>query len=345
MQIKLLATDLDGTLFGSSGELALYDEFRKRLTTLREKYDMQWVICTGRSLRSFMHLFSPMKTMGLMPDYVIVNHAYIYHLKRNKYKSHYYWNLLIHYHLWASKLYMKDAIKSWYKQVMDMTDKVTTVYHRNNRLCLRFDNEDDAEGVAKLLLEKSREFKHLRVFRFMREVDVRMVPFTKGLALEELANRLGITSSNILAIGNGHNDISILDGVVAKYMGCPENAETDVMAVVNHNKGHISSRKFLGGVIDVIDAYLENKVNSDLPEWWVANKKKKNPLSQKRQMNHPPKAKMADRRKVVTITTIIMIVYCVLLVFANSGIIPFANIIRMPIVWLMDLFVKILEFI
>lgn len=238
---------------------------------------------------------------------------------------------------------MKDAIREWYKLVMNMTDKVTTVYHRKNRLCLRFDNEEDAQAVAKLLGKKSQEFKHLRVFHFMQEVDVRMVPFTKGLALEELAIRLGIGASNILTIGNGHNDISMLDGVVAKFMGCPENAETDVMAVVSKSGGHVASRKFMGGVIDVIDAYLENHVSSELPEWWVANKEKKNPRSVKRQMNHPPKPQKSDKRKIITIGTIVMIIYSVLLVFANFGIIPFSDIIRKPVLLAMELVVKILE--
>jgi len=345
VRIKLLATDLDGTLFGGSGELPLYEEFKGRLKTLRAKHGALWVVCTGRSLRSFQHLFSPMKTMDIAPDYVIVSHAYIYHRKRNGYRPHYVWNILIYYHLWASRLYMKDAIQKWYKMVMEMTDGVTTVYHRRNRLCLRFDAEEDAQAVAKLLRKKAQEFKNLRVFLFMHEVDVRAIPFTKGLALEELASHLGIGASGILAIGNGHNDISMLDGGVAKFTGCPENSETDVMAVVHNSNGHIASRKFLGGVIDVIDAQLEGHVNSALPEWWIANKGKKNPKSTKRQMNHIPKPRKVNQRKASTIFIVSMIGYCVLLVFASFGIIPFSGIIRKPVLLIMDLVIKLLEFI
>lgn len=345
MRIKLLATDLDGTLFGKYGELPLYGEFRKRLKTLRVKHDALWVISTGRSLRSFKHLFSPMEMMDIAPDYVIIKHAYIYQRKRNSYRPHYIWNFLIRYHIWSSRLYMKEAIQKWYRMVMDTTDGVTTVYHQRNRLCLRFASEKDAQAVAGLLHEKAREFKHLRVFKFAKEVDIRAIPFTKGLALEELSTRLGIGASTILSIGNGHNDISMLDGIVAKATGCPNNAETDVMATVNKSGGHIAPRPFLGGVIDVIDAYLEDSVNSELPARWVANTATKNPKSTMRQMNHPPKEMKHHKRKTITICIIIMIVYAVLLAFANFGVIPFSGLIRKPVSLIMGLLVNIIELI
>jgi len=343
VQIKLLATDLDGTLFSRSESLSLYDDFRSRLQTLRTKHDALWVVCTGRSLRSFQNGFASMQAMGLIPDYVIVNHAYIYRRSRNGYRPHYTWNFMIHYHMWSSRLYMKEAIQKWHKLVTDMSDNAKTIYYRRNRLCFRFTNEEEAQAVAKLLEEKSREFRHLRVFRFEQEVDVRMVPFTKGLALENLATHLGIGASSILAIGNGHNDISMLDGTVAKYVGCPDNAETDVMQVVNKVGGHVASRKVMGGVVDVIDAYLDDCVNSELPDWWVANKHKKNPKSTRRQMNHSPKHKQQNKKRIRTIIIVVMISYSVLLAFANFGVIPMSGLIRKPVKMLMDLIVMVLE--
>jgi hypothetical protein len=284
-----------------------------------------------------------MQAMDLMPDYVVVNHAYIYRRSRNGYRPSYTWNFLICYHMWSSRLYMKESIKKWHKMVTDMSGSAKTIYHSCNRLCFRFTNEEEAEAVAKLLEKKSREFKHLRVFEFMKEVDVRMVPFTKGLALENLSTHLEIGASSILAIGNGHNDISMLDGSVAKCVGCPDNAETDVMQVVSRAGGHISSRKVMGGVIDVIDAYLEDCVNSELPEWWVANKHKKNPRSTQRQVNHSPQRNKPNEKRIRTIIILILIGYSVLLAFANFGVIPLSGIIRKPVSIAMDLIMKVLE--
>lgn len=344
MTIRIIATDLDGTLIGGSGDLPLYDDFKKRLETLKSRYGATWVVCTGRSLRGFNQLFSSMKLMGFAPEYIIVKHAYIYRLTRSgNYRPHYGWNILIHYNIRASRLYMKDAIDRWYKMVVNMVNRVTTVYHRRNRLCLRFDAEEDAAAVAKLLKEKAKEFKYLRVFQFAQEVDVRMVPFTKGLALEELADRLGIWASDILAIGNGHNDISMLDGVAAGLTGCPANAETDVMLTVRRSGGHISHKKILGGVIDVIDAYMEDRVDGGLPEWWVPNTQQKNPRSANRYMHHSSKKTMYNNKKMIVAVMIMVIIYSIMLVFSSYGIIPFSDIIQKPLTLIVGMFVKITE--
>jgi len=343
LRIKLIATDLDGTLLGRTGEISLYDDFRKRLELLRSKYNTVWVVCTGRSLRGFKHKFSPMETIGIYPEYVIVDHAYIYRrTKSGRYRPHYSWNFLIRYNIWSSRLYIKDAIERWYKVIYEKYRGVTVLYHRRNRLCLRFRTEDEAVAVADYLRKEAKEFKYLRVFLYKEEVDVRMVPFTKGLALEELEVRLGVGKSEVMAVGNGHNDISMLDGAVAGLTGCPANAETDVMATINRTGGHISAEKVLAGVIDIIDAYLENRVNSTLPEWWVANHRQKNPRSSNRYMNHPPKKKH-DRKKLLKKVVLALIsAYIMLLVFARFGVVPHSDILQKPFVIVMELIFKII---
>lgn len=345
MKISLLATDLDGTLIGGgTGELSLYEDFRQALDLLRRKYGALWVVSTGRSLHSFERVFSAMRLMDILPDYVIVRHAYIYRrTKSGRYRPHHSWNFQIRYHIWSSRLYIKDALNSWYQMILDTVDSVTTVYHRRNRLCLRFDSETEADTVAAILRKKAKGFKYLRVFQFSQEVDVRMVPFTKGLALGELADRLGIAPANILAIGNGHNDISMLDGRSARMTGCPQNAETDVMAVINTSRGHIAERKLLGGVIDVINAYLNDSVNSELPDWWQDTRLQKNPKSSGRYMNHPPKARRRKRKKITAIVLVLAILYAVLLVFANFGVLPGSGLIRKPLVLFMNLLMKIID--
>ena len=343
-EIKLIATDLDGTLIGNANEFPLYDEFRDRLEAYKAKYGTIWVACTGRSLKSFLHFFSPMATLDLKPDYVILRHAYIYRLTRFGYRPHYAWNFFIHYHIWSSKLYLREALNEWHRMITGMSEGVTTVYHRSNRLCLRFSTEEAAEAAAQLLTKKAKEFKHLRVFQFLQEVDIRTVPFTKGLALGELADHLKIHSGHILAMGNGHNDISMLDGVVAKYTGCPENAEVDVMSVVHGSGGHIASKKILAGVNEILDAYLSDNVNSELPEWWSPTRQQRNPRSAHRMMNHPPKKPKKRRPQVTAGWLAILIIYAGLLVFASFGLIPFSDTILKPFTFLMGLVERMMMF-
>lgn len=185
--IKLIVTDLDGTLIGGDNEFALFAKFAERLRLYREQYGAQWVICTGRSMHSVETLLEPMRTMGIEPEYVIIHHAYIYRRGWRGYWPHVFWNLAIRFHVWSSTLYLRGAINEWHRLVRNMTKGVKTVYHRHNRLCLRFRKEEDAAAAAELLRRKSSVFKYLRVFQYMLEVDVRMVPYTKGMSVSELA--------------------------------------------------------------------------------------------------------------------------------------------------------------
>ena len=73
------------------------------------------------------------------------------------------------------------------------------------------------------------------------------------------------------------------------------------------------------------------------------NKDKKNPKSTQRQMNHPPKPRGIKNRKIVVVCIIAMIIYAVLLVFADFGVIPFSGIIRKPISLIMGILVYIIE--
>ena len=93
MGIKLIATDLDGTLIGRSNEAGLYSRLLDVIDDARRSDNATWVVCTGRSLRSFKRYFAPMAEMGLLPEFIIVKHAYIYQARRSGYAPHRLWNL------------------------------------------------------------------------------------------------------------------------------------------------------------------------------------------------------------------------------------------------------------
>jgi len=327
--IRLIATDLDGTLDCNGCAITRYQDFSDRLDTYRQRFGAEWVVCTGRSLHSFESALKPFRTLGIAPKYVIVQHAYIYRRGRGGYWPHLFWNAAIRFQVWSSALYLRGALSEWHRMVRGMTEHVTTVFHRRNRLCLRFRTEAAAEAAADLLRKKAAVFKHLRVFHYLLEVDVRTVPYTKGMALNELAARLGIRNAEILAIGNGHNDISMLDGEAAGATGCPVNAEVDVMDTVHRSGGHVAEERGLDGVIEVLDAWLEGAVNSALPAWWTPNTQQKNPKSMGRRMNHPGRHQQAHSPR-MALWLGLLAGYTVLVVFASFGDNPFSRLIMKP---------------
>ncbi len=324
--IKLLVTDLDGTLIGNADEFPLYSVFKDRLDELRETDKTYWVACTGRTYRSFSNFFYPMKSLGILPDFIIVRHAYILVHTKVGYIPRLFWNLHIFHLIWRQKMYAREVLDHWRGMIVGASTGVKVVAQGRDELRLRFESDDSANTVAKMLEEKLGHYKHLKVFNFLREIDVHPVPFTKGLSVFELAKYLDIDSKNILAIGNGHNDISMLSADVAGLTGCPANSEPEVMRLVHERGGHIADRRILRGVLDIIDSYKNGTVNSELPAWWVAPPKTLN----MRRIKHSHKKSSTQELRARSVFIMLGVGYAVLVVFAHFGIIPFADIIMKP---------------
>jgi len=320
--IRLIATDLDGTLIGSANDFPFYNEFRQKINQFRINHNAAWAVCTGRSRRSFNQFFNPMRTMGLMPDYIIVRHAYIFRLTRFGYIPHITWNARIRHRMRQNKRRARTAIQGWHARMMGGALGVKTVAKTRGRLCLRFDSEEAATVAADMIREEGRAHKILMVFNYPTEVDVRSVPFTKGMAVAELGRRIGVAPGQILAIGNGHNDLSMLDGTVAKFTGCPSNSKAEVIEAVHQVGGHIASKRSLTGVVEVLDAYADGgELKSELPEWYSYRSGDYNPRSQRAPHPTPGRSPQQRRNRLL----IAGIVYAVIVVFSAFGLIPFVS--------------------
>jgi len=333
--IGLVATDLDGTLIGSANELPLYPDFSDRINRMREAQGTLWVACTGRRFSSFWEFFLPMRRMGILPDYVIIKHAFLYRRTQFGFVPHIWWNITTLIQLLKEGKEAREAIDHWHEALTGGAVGVSTVRRQSHRLCLRFDSEEAASVAADLLRERTARFKHLRVFLAAREVDVRLVPATKGMAVAELGRHLGVGRDGILTVGNGHNDISMLDGNVAAYTGCPSNSDEDVIYAVHKAGGHVAEHRALTGVMEILDAYVNGTVRSEIPE-----------SLKTRQVATATKSRrsrgMAKRRKPRTHPLLFAAIgYAALLVFASFDVLPYSSLIRKPLDLLIDLFAKV----
>jgi HAD superfamily hydrolase (TIGR01484 family) len=267
-QIRMFVTDADGTLMGHRPEFDQYRAFRERIAELRTTYGMLWVVCTGRSLSGYKHIFSSMRVFGISPDYVIVNHAYIFECKKWGYLPHWIWNLRILWLQWKDEQTVRRALPKIRKAVLAHNPFVRVMVSKSHRLCFRFDDESAAEFGAEVLREQVRPYRYLQTFQTPGEISVRVIPFTKGLAVGELARHLSIANSQILVVGDGHNDISMMEMQPPCHTACPANAAPEVIETVHRTHGHIASEKNLNGVMEVLRAYEAGEINDKLPADW-----------------------------------------------------------------------------
>ena len=329
--IKLIVTDLDGTLIGNDNEFAFCTRLSEVMGTYRARHDTVWVVCSGRSRRSVADSIEILREMGLDPDYVIVRSAFVYANQRHHLRAQHAWNWSVRIHMLMSFLCLRSALRDWQREINRTFKNVICIYQRRNRLCLRFRNQEDAESGADILRQKAKVFRHLRVYHHLSEVRVHSVTFTKGMAVEELAAHLGVKRSDILCIGNGISDITMLDGSVAAYTGCPANAEMDVMDQVHQTGGYIAEGRSMEGVVEILKGYLQGEIHNRLPDWWSPTHIPKQPdVGSSRR--HPPPRKPIQASQRTALQLVLLAAYAVLVVFASFDLVPFSNIIMKPFV-------------
>jgi len=315
----MFVTDADGTLMGRRPEFDQYRAFRAKINDLRHTYGAIWVVCTGRSLGGYKRIFRPMNVFGIKPDYVIARHAYIYECKPWGFLPHWIWNLRV---LWLQRrddLALRRAMPRLRRAVLSRNPFAKVSYFSRERLTFRFEDEGAANFGAEILKTEARPYRYLQIFQTPGEVDVRVIPFTKGLAVSELARHLKVENSRILVVGDGHNDISMMEMTPPCHTACPANAAAEVIEAVHQTHGHIASDRSLGGVMEVLTAYETGCVNDKLPEGWIGHNRS----------GHAPR-KSPGIRGLGTLVMLFLVVYTTLLVLCSFTKFPGRKAIMAP---------------
>ena len=320
--IRMFVTDADGTLLGHRPEFEQYRAFRVRLEDLQKRQHTFWVVCTGRSLRGFTRVFLPMRAFGITPDYVIARHAYIYEKASIGYKPHWLWNMQVLMLQWQDEWRVRRAIPRIRHVVLSRNPFARVVSRSPGGIRFKFDDDGSANFGAEILRQETQPYKNLQIFHHMREVDVRKIPFTKGLAVAELARHLGISPDSILVVGDGHNDISMMEMHPDIRTACPSNAAPEVIETVHRTHGHIASSRSLGGVMEALAAYESGEVNDKLPATWLPSHERLNPVSSHR----PP----ARGRGIFGFVLLLAVLYTTMVTLASFGLMPFGKQILVP---------------
>jgi len=325
-RIGLLATDLDGTLLCPSPEFNRYNEFRDEICT-RQTAGCVWVISTGRRLRDFQRIFLPLRSFGIIPDFIVTRHAYIYERKEWGWYPHFIWNLKILEIQIRNRIHARRVIPQLRRLIARNIPFVRVPRQEGTRICFRFNDLETAARGDALLSAAVRQYPYLRVFRYRNEVDVYRVPFTKGLSLMELARKVGVAPANILAIGDGHNDISMMDPIVAKYCACPSNAAAEVIETVNQHGGHIARQPHLSGVVEILNAFKQNAIDSRLPDNWIP------PLDLENPRNITPHKSRHHESRWSSLGLFLFSIYMTWAVFAYYGLAPMRQTILKPLIF------------
>ncbi len=227
--IKLVATDLDGTMFDSKGQIP---QSAKETIQKYSKKGVHFAFCTGRG---FMEMDEVIRRLPYMEYAITANGAYAFNAwtKQDMYK------ICIEpkdCHVIFSALKEKDALFELYQDGKIYCDKKLK-QERYNYIPVQFHDlinasrelVDDMEyfiknmkkGAIKLhsffgsttardmTFEEIKNLPYEIVSQSMNELEINAKGVNKGFGIENLAKKLNIKKSEILALGDNFNDISM----------------------------------------------------------------------------------------------------------------------------------------
>ncbi|MFM8230811.1 MAG: HAD family hydrolase [Chthoniobacterales bacterium] len=250
MPIRLLSTDFDGTLIGHEPDARTAASLTAALRDLRAK-GATWAVNTGRqlwfALEGLEHVHLPHD-----PEFVLSSEKDIFRrIGEGDWEAFGEWNAHTEKRtvdLLGRAAHVLEAVRE-----MCAADKNIEILYENGRVGGLMTSDT---GTMDRVVEEIRVLSAgVPDFSFNRNTV--WMRFThreihKGSALAELARLLDIPRSDVLAIGDHHNDVPMLDGSAAAMVACPSNAVSEVKDVVRAAGGYVSPFPWSEGVADAI---------------------------------------------------------------------------------------------
>lgn len=251
--ISLLSTDFDGTLIGFAGAQKCVLELAEALIEHKRTGGL-WAVNTGRSLTHTLEGLDRLDA-PVEPDFLLTNEREVHRSARGEWEPHGKWNEQCcrqHDELYQSAREIFEAVHLSYS-----AHPCVNLIHEGGRLAgLVADSERMMDRIVDELGEITR---HQPDFSFQRNtIYLRFchADYDKGSALAELCRLEGIPRSEVLAIGDNHNDIPMLRRHRADMVACPANSIDQVRRVVAEESGYIATADFGRGVAEAWRHFL-----------------------------------------------------------------------------------------
>jgi HAD superfamily hydrolase (TIGR01484 family) len=87
-------------------------------------------------------------------------------------------------------------------------------------------------------------------------VDINQKGCNKGYAIKNICEELGLDSGEIIAVGDGINDIPMLE--IVGFPACPSNSKDDVKKIVTKRKGYVAKNPVGKGTREICEYVLRN---------------------------------------------------------------------------------------
>ncbi len=263
--IRYIFSDMDGTVLDTKKNISLGNE---TIIRAARNAGAKFVFCSGRTFRDCEGYMEQLGIFGNEDDYFIgANGAGIWNgrgeiLYSNpipKTISKEFLDLLSRekvsvmlFNEEKPEIYSPPEIQRWKhsKPVSEIGEaqdllcyKITTIFH----------DEEGKDAIFRIIDHFGRELFELSA-AVPENIEINMAGVSKGNAILKLCEMTGTSVDEVLTIGDGWNDISMLR--LTKYSGCPKNVFGDVYKEANYISPFTNDED---AVADIICHYLFQK--------------------------------------------------------------------------------------
>ena len=251
----LFSFDFDGTLVDEEPHPAIHPNFNQFLEYVKANNGL-WSINTGRTLFQTLEGLAHHRIQP-RPDFIMAKERELYAPGQfNRWVDVGDWNKRC---LKDHKRFLKSH-KRFFKQVRKFLEGNTHAQYFESPEeppSIISSTEQEMDEICRYIEEASASDNVLSYQRNTIYLRFAHADYSKGTVLNELARLLEITPDQICVAGDNHNDLSMLNPAVARYIICPANAIPEVHAAVAEVGGITGQGRASFGVLEGIQRLLE----------------------------------------------------------------------------------------
>jgi hydroxymethylpyrimidine pyrophosphatase-like HAD family hydrolase len=261
--IKLVCLDFDGTVMVYDEEPGFFHP--DAIAAINKLCDagVEWCTNSGRTFEGQMEILDLTRRKGLrhMPSAMICSESYLYERRNGGYVGAEPWNgrarkRLVAYHVQVQTVICRhlDDWRIRYRPDVYMGEEYTAFNVMDtNGTADRFYAEVGAAvaGIAGGMATRNGGW----VVLLPEEVG-------KGNVLRAYLALRGWSAEHALAVGDHFNDLSMLDGSSARFVGCPANAVTEVAETVAKAGGCVAGSEGAQGTVEVMRFFLGDQLGT-----------------------------------------------------------------------------------
>ena len=254
-RIKLICLDLDGTALDFDEQHCwLADDLVEVLNALGPR-EVQWCTNSGRNHQSQFGLVQACRPLRNMPVALLAGERFIYWLQPH-YAPHEPFNTMMEERMADLYPRVQQALAPHRKR-LDQTYQFN--FETDDEMVPGWNLVDEAQVPALVAdLEKVLgDVPDAQVLCNGTWVVITHATAGKGVVLEEVARHLLIPRQSVLAIGDHLNDLDMLDGRAAAHVGCPADADQEIIEAVKSAGGMVSDKPHTTGTAQILRRCLD----------------------------------------------------------------------------------------